>query len=84
MRDFTPQRQKLAHRTLRFMSEVVFPPSSRKQSAHNCTLYMVKSSFVWRKRLAARIWLAKLCALVRRAPKQINARERAPNSSCKC
>lgn len=34
---------------------LVFPPSSRKQSGHNCALYMVKSSFVWRKRLAARL-----------------------------
>lgn len=53
----TPQRQKLAHRTLCafHVRRWFFPPSSRKQSGHNCALYMVKSSFVWRKRLAARL-----------------------------
>lgn len=53
----TPQRQKPAHRTLCafHVRRWFFPPSSRKQSGHNCALYMVKSSFVWRKRLAARL-----------------------------
>lgn len=37
----------------RFHSEVRFPPSSWRQGGHNCALYMVKSSFVWRMRLAA-------------------------------
>lgn len=54
---FYPRRGKSLHIALfaRFKSEVGFPPSSRKKSGHNCALYMVKCSFVWRKRLAAHL-----------------------------
>lgn len=57
VRDFYPAKAeaRTSHSLRVSRPTLVFPPSSRKQSGHNCALYMVKSSFVWRKRLAARL-----------------------------